>query len=118
MIDKYRDQIEAALQYGGGTHDFEDVREGVATGKMQLWPNGNSCAITEVIRYPKKRVLHVFLAGGKMSGITDMLDSAVEWGKTQGCTSMTISGRKGWKRVLARKGFEEALIVLERDFSK
>lgn len=118
MIEQYREQIEAALGYSGGTHDFADIVQGVAEGRMQLWPNGKSCAITEVTVYPKKRVLHVFLAGGTMRGVTDMLDSAIAWGKQQGCTSMTITGRKGWQRVLGKRGFNPVFVMLEKEFDR
>ena len=53
--------IEAALEYSGGTHDIVDIYEGLYKGSMQLWPNKNSCLVTEIITYPKKKVLNVFL---------------------------------------------------------
>jgi hypothetical protein len=51
-----------------------------------------------------------------MGTITDMIDAATEWGKTQGCTSMTIAGRRGWERVLAKHGYKPVMTVLERKF--
>lgn len=115
MIDlgAYRQQIEAALAYGGGTHLFEDVVEAVRDGRMQAWVNGDSIAITEIIAYPRKRVLHAFLAGGSMRGVLDMIDSAAAWGRAQGCTAFTIAGRKGWLRVLGRRGWTGTLHLME-----
>jgi hypothetical protein len=113
-IHDYRGQIERALAYSGGTHLFEDVVEGVAAGRMQMWPNGDSVAVTEIIEYPRKKVLHVFLAAGRMSDLTDMIDAAFEWGKAYGCTAMTMAGRHGWRRVLARHGWQPVLSVMEK----
>jgi hypothetical protein len=110
-----RDWIDGALQYSGGTHQFEDVFQGVISGKMQLWPAAKACAITEIIVYPNKKVLHVFLAGGDMEQIVDMQKSAEEWGRTQGCAAMTIAGRKGWARVLAEHGYKEQFVTLAKE---
>jgi len=116
IIDANRKHIEAALEYSGGSHDFQDVSDGILSGRMQLWPAEKGCAVTEIVVYPKKSVLHVFLAGGEMETIVNMIDSAVAWGKTQGCTSMTIAGRRGWERVLAKHGYKPVMTVLERNF--
>jgi hypothetical protein len=113
-----REYIEAALEYSGGTHLFEDIEAGILSGKMQLWSGPNCAAVTEVIEYPRKKVLHIFLAGGDMAGLLDMMDSAEAWGRTQGCTSLTLSGRRGWSRVLDPHGFKPVLIVMERDFGR
>lgn len=115
MIDQYREMIEAALVYSGGTHTFEDVRELVATGRAQLWPAPRGVAITEIIVYPRKRVLHIFLAAGEMDQLTDMIESAEQWGRTQGCTSLTMAGRFGWQRVLDKHGFKPVLVTMERE---
>ena len=112
-----RPWIEDALEYSGGTHTFEDVVQGIVSGRMQLWPAPRGCAVTEVVLYPKKSVLHVFLAGGEMDQILDMIDSAVEWSKGQGCNSMTIAGRHGWSRVLAKHGYKAVMTVLEKEYA-
>lgn len=115
IIDANRKHIEAALEYSGGTHDFEDVRAGVLSGKMQLWPTQNSCAVTEIVQYAKRRSLHVFLAGGDLEEILGGISSVAAWGKAQGCDAMTLSGRRGWEKVLGNHGFHATRIVMERD---
>lgn len=111
-----RKWIEDALEYSGGTHTFEDVARSIAEGRMQLWPAPRGCAVTELVQYPQKTVLHVFLAGGEMDQIIDMMDSAVQWSKTQGCGSMTVAGRHGWARVLGKYGYKPVMTVLEKEF--
>lgn len=104
--------IEAALEYSGGTHIFEDVAESILSGHMQLWSAERGCAVTEIIVYPRKKILHVFLAGGEMDQILDMQASAAIWGKAEGCTGMTIAGREGWKRVLKDYGYKPMFVTL------
>lgn len=107
--------IADALSYSGGTHEPTDVIEGILKGTMQLWPGPEACAVTEIVVYPNRKVLHVFLAAGNMEGIVDMQKSAEEWGKMQGCTAMTIAGRKGWARVLKDHGYEEKYVTLAKE---
>ena len=115
-----KDWIESALKKGGETHDFKDIVDGVLSGHMQLWMGENGCAVTEVIVYPNKKVLHVFLAGGDkgygIKQITDMHDDAMAWGILQGCDGMTVAGRKGWKKVLQSRGWSEQFTTLLKEF--
>ena len=46
-LERCRVWIEAALEYGGGTHLFEDIAEAISEGRMQLWPAKDSCIVTE-----------------------------------------------------------------------
>ena len=114
-LEEYRPQIESALAYSGGTHIFEDVVDGVVNMRMQAWVNGGSIAITEVIVFPRKKTLHGFLAAGNMREILEMVPSAAEWGRQQGCTAFTLAGRKGWQRVFGKRGWRTAFYVLETE---
>lgn len=95
-----RKWIEAALEYSSGTHEFVDVVDGVLTGKMQLWPGERGCLVTEIVSYPRKKVLHIFLAGGKLDQLLDMYDAVSAFGQMNGCDRMTLAGRPGWRKVL------------------
>lgn len=111
-IERCRPWIEAALEYTGGTHTFDDIAASIASGMMQLWPAPKGCAITEIAEYPRKKTMHIFLAGGELAQFFDMLESAEAWAKAQGCVSITASGREGWKRAL--KGWAFQSITMER----
>jgi hypothetical protein len=115
MIDltAYRPQIDAALARGGETHCFDDVVEAVRSGGMQAWVNGDTIAITEIIAYPRKKVLHCFLAGGNIDRVIEMMDSAAAWGRAHGCEAFTIAGRKGWVRALRAHGWKPTLYAME-----
>ena len=108
--------IEDALAYSGDTHDFKDIVDGVLTGHMQLWVGNEGCAVTEITRYPKKKVLHVFLAAGKMDQVLDFEQSAIEFAKANGCDAMSLAGRSGWKRVLNDHGWKEQHVALVKEF--
>lgn len=103
-LERCRDWIEAALEYSGGTHDFIDVAEGIYKGSMQLWPTPRGCIVTEIVVYPRKKVLNVFLGGGELDQILEMHEDVVAWAKAQDCKALTMHGRFGWKKPLAEYG--------------
>ena len=107
--------LEAALERANGTHTISNVVEAIATGSMQFWPAPRGCAVTEIIKYLNKKVLHVFLARGELDQIVEMDGSAAEFARMNGCTAMTIAGRKGWAKVLKDKGYKEAFTVLAKE---
>lgn len=111
-IEDYRKHIEPALAYSGGTHDWQDIVEGVASSKMQLWCNEDAAAITELVCYPRKKVLNVFLAGGDMTQLLEMLESAKAWAKLEGCDGIMMSGRRGWLRVLKDHGWSDQFATM------
>jgi hypothetical protein len=114
-IDRCRPWIEAALQYSGGTHTFDDVADMIATGRLQLWPAMHGCLVTEIVDYPQKRVFNVFLAGGTLAQLFDMDPDVVTWARAMGCTAATLHGRRGWTRALTELGWRETLTTMEKD---
>ena len=105
-LERCRPWIEAALEYSGGTHNFEDVAEGIIQGNMQLWPSPRGCIVTEIGVYPRKKVLNVFLGGGKLDQLLDMHNDVTAWAKSYGCEALTITGRFGWKKPLKAHGWK------------
>lgn len=114
-LERCRPWIEAALEFSGGTHDSDDVAYAIINSKMQLWPAKDGCLVTELLQYPKKKVLHIFLAGGKLEALTDMHDAVMQWSKAQGCTALTLSGRKGWVRALEKFNWKPTLVALTKE---
>ena len=105
-LARCRPYIEDALQYCNGTHEFEDIVKGIAESKMQFWPAPRGCMITEIVVYPRKKVLNIFLAGGELNQLKEMNDDMTVWAKQQGCTGGTMSGRVGWRKVLEPMGWK------------
>jgi hypothetical protein len=116
-LETYRKWIEAALERSGGTHTFEDIAAGIASGHMQLWPAAMACAVTQIVVYPRKKVLHVFLAAGDLEQITNAIADVEAWGRAQGCASLTMNGRFGWQRVLNKRGWSPTMVIMERSLS-
>lgn len=108
--------IEAALEYSQGTHTADDVLEQISTGELQLWPGQNSVVVTQIITFPRKKVLHIFLAGGNQKELKEMDPYVVQWAKDQGCTALTFTGRLGWARSEMRDiGFELTHVMMSKE---
>jgi len=91
-----------ALEYSNGTHSLEDVAMALYKDEMQFWPGINTAIVTEIITHPKQKSIHVFLAAGDMDEVIRILPFVEKHGKMEGCTQMTMTGRKGWEKVMSK----------------
>lgn len=108
--------LEAALEYSGGTHGIEDIAAGVKEGRFQLWPAPKAAVITEIIVYPRLKALNYFLAGGDLDELKAMRPYIELWGKQNGCTRVTLAGRKGWQKTFLRdEGYEPKWFILSKE---
>jgi hypothetical protein len=116
QLERLRHHVEAALEYSGGTHNFDDVAEMVEQNRLQLWPAKDSVVLTEIIVYPRLKNLHYFLAGGDLDELSRMRPLIESWGKSVGCTRVTLAGRRGWaKTFLKDEGYSPQWAVLAKD---
>jgi hypothetical protein len=116
QLERLRHHVEAALEYSGGTHHFADVRKMVEQNKLQLWPAVNSVVLTEIIVYPRLKNLHYFLAGGDLDELSRMRPMIESWGKSIGCTRVSLAGRRGWaKTFLKDEGYSPQWTVLAKE---
>lgn len=115
-LEPYAEDLQKALDLGGEAYTIQDIEDMIATGKAQMWPGETSIIITEIINYPRAKHLHLFLAGGNLEELESMLPEIIEWGKTQNCDRVSLSGRRGWERSFLREmGFKPTLVIMEKE---
>lgn len=115
QLERLRHHVEAALEYSGGTHAFDDIVEMVKKEQLQVWPATQSIVLTEIIVYPKLKNLHYFLAGGDLDELSRMRPMIESWGKSLGCTRVSLAGRRGWaKTFLKDEGYSPQWTVLAK----
>jgi hypothetical protein len=68
--------------------------------------------IAEKVVHPQHAVLHCFLAGGELQSILDKKHEIMEIGRHLGCKYMSISGRRGWERVLESEGWSHLYSIM------
>lgn len=97
--------VEEALSHSNGLYTYEDVLSCVRSGELQVWAGlKKSFLITEVVQYPRDKVLVGFLAGGDLEELLDIMPHTFAWAKHVGCTHALLHGRKGWERVFSKIG--------------
>lgn len=108
--------LENALAIDG-THSLEDVHTALAEGKAQLFACATGACVTEVVQTPRKKYLRVWLAGGDMAAMRELHPQVMAYGRSQGCTSVVMHGRKGWERTFLTReeGWRPALVTFERE---
>jgi hypothetical protein len=116
-FDRCKPWIAAALEYAGGTHDIEHIREAVLRGDLQLWAGNGSAIVTEIENYPRMRVLNFFLAGGNLEELELMTPGIEQWAKEKwGCSAAKLAGRQGWQRTFLRdRGYKPHYVVMTRE---
>lgn len=121
MINVYEEfkrlspHIEAALEYTKGTHSIDDIWSGIVEGRFQFWPGEQSAIVTDIEVYPKRRVMHIFLAGGELEELLEMEKAVEAYAHTIGCNSMSISGRRGWLKVFQDDGWQEVCTTIAKE---
>ena len=107
-------KMQAALDRAGNTHTIQDVYEMCLKGDAQWWADGESVIVTEIVQFPRKRVLTCLLAAGRLMEIDAMVPKIETWAKTQGIDMVMISGRHGWSRFFSGRLYEEFSVNLRK----
>ena len=115
-LSRCRKWVEDALEYSGGSHNFDDVVESVLKGEMQLWPGVKSAIVTSLNSSPRKKTCTFFLAGGDLGELKQMSKTVEDWAKRQSCDGTVIIGRPGWAKAMKDFGYESSHIVLSKEF--
>jgi len=103
------DYLQAALDRSPGNYTIEDVKRMIRSNDVRLWPNHKSAAVTEEVK-----AFNIWLAGGDMGELFEMLDAAEAEHRARGFDQVTISeARKGWKRVLKARGYVERVVLVK-----
>lgn len=110
--------ISAALPYSGGTHTVDDVVNGIAEGRLQLWQADGSLAVTQVRQYPQLTAVCIVLAAGDLGEIWSVLEPRIEaFARDIGATRIEALGRMGWLKSAASHGYGSPRICMHRDLA-
>ncbi len=106
-----RELIASALEYDP-SYSVDDVLSEVDSGHAQLCYAGESLVVTNIVERPQARVFHIWIAAGDLDELMEQLYPKLEqFAREQGCTAMSVSGRRGWIRKLKSHEFEETATV-------
>lgn len=94
---------------------LDAVRAEIDAGRAVFWPMAKSAVVTQVLEYPKARVLRIWLAGGDLEEIKYFLPAADNYARSVGCSEIEVEGRLGWERVLT--GYEKRRVILVKELT-
>ncbi|HYM31802.1 MAG TPA: hypothetical protein VEU47_10905 [Candidatus Cybelea sp.] len=100
---------------------FEATEADVLAIRQLLWVafDGTdcvACATTAIDHTPARKLCRITSASGVNTKLWDRFMPMVEaYARNEGCASLRVEGRKGWKRVL--KDFDEPWIVLNKELA-
>ena len=106
-----RTPLLKALRGAGDCYTVGDVADGILRGNFQYWHTENAGIVTEVISYPRKKVLVYFLVLGKLDECLGMQPEIEAFARKCGCSAVTCAGRDGWDKILPRHGFRKLWTV-------
>lgn len=114
-FDRWRDVMAKALaRHGYATVD--DIFKQCATTEKVFFESGKAFAVVDVIDYPRERRLLILLAGGNDMESIDELEPVIrEFGQAIGATKAVFVGRRGLKRVMAKRGWKEPFVYMEKE---
>ena len=114
-FDQAATLLEPAVNRGYGSMVLADYRAWVLDGTMQLWRGPGYAAVTEVVNYPRSRVVIVHLAGGELDALVDADGELDKFARVVEATGIEIIGRRGWVRALRDRGYTEAAVHLYKE---
>jgi len=93
------------------TWSVEDVVEGLNSGRYLLWGVGketkNLFVMTELVQEKLGQSVHIVLGGGQIyPESVDHISLIENYAKQIGATSVVVIGRLGWRKFLAKNGYE------------
>ena len=98
-----------------GTYNWSDVVENVKQGRWFLLALPNSALLIEFLQYPKKRVLYVLAAGGKLEEILKTENDVISIAKEMNCSSIEVRGRLGFEKIAKQfKGWKKQYTVISK----
>jgi hypothetical protein len=91
------------------------VVDALLSGRFQMFQTEEAIIITEIVVYPRKRTLHVFVAAGELEAVMALQPAVEAFARGAGCTAMTTTARKGFLRVLPGYGWRPSHVTFTRN---
>jgi hypothetical protein len=105
-----------ALEHSGNEYTVDDVLKEIQDDHAIFYPTKKGASVFRIARYPRKRMLRIWLAGGDMgSSIDSILEAAEYHAAEHECDGIEVLGRRGWERVLKPYGYEHKRVMLIKE---
>lgn len=108
--DELNRRLQRALRLAGDTHTLDDIKKEISAGRFQVFSEGDSFVLTEVVQEPQQKYMNVFLAVGDLS-VVNLIPKMEAFAEQAGCSWIQTLGRPGWKSVLPDYGWQPTHVL-------
>jgi len=89
-------RAEAHLARAGGFYSFADIISAIDEGRMQSFAEGESWAVTQIIDFPRRRMVDVVLLVGNKKDFAALTKQVEDFAVRQGIDCIHGTPRKGF----------------------
>lgn len=112
--------IEEAVKYCDGKWTALDVLEAIQKQEAQLFlvvdQSIHAAVVTQIQKYPSKKVLTILFLGGRgMPEWVHLVSEIERWAKELECDSLEVWGRYGWGKIL---GWKKTSTVISKNIAR
>lgn len=129
--DTVRDSVCRAMKHSDCSMEGDDFRDELIEGNCQLWllvENAKEIVghgITQIIQYPRKRVLRILTFEGKggeqgmvaMKLWNQFYDDIEDFGMKRGCDHVEAQTRAGMARTLKKYGWNDQYHIVTKEIN-
>jgi hypothetical protein len=102
----YHRHLGRVLDRMGAVYVVNDILTAIAKGRMQSFAENDSWAVTQVINYPRARVLEILIAIGDLAQCRKLHDRILQYADDNDIGLIQAYGRRGWIGDAAKRGWK------------
>jgi hypothetical protein len=108
--------LRTALLRDGGHYTVADVMQALQRGEAQIITSdaNDAFVLTEVLSFPRHRALRIWVAGGRLQSLLELVPQVDELAREEGCAELLALGRPGWLRMAERHGWSPQSLLFRR----
>lgn len=114
-IAPWQNHIKRILNTFDNYMTFNDVYKECIECRKLIFENGKAFAIVSIAEHPQERYLFIQFAGGSMEGIDELDPVIYKFGQTVGATKAVFIGRKGFAKIMIKRGWKQKFVYLEKE---
>ena len=89
-------RLAKVLDQMGGVYLVSDILAAIAEGKMQSFAEGDTWAVTQVVDYPRVRMLEIIAVVGEHEEFRKLHARILQYARDNDIGLIQAYGRRGW----------------------
>jgi hypothetical protein len=107
-------KFDKVVKLGYDMFNFEEIMDGIETGKFQSFAHGDTWVVTRVYDYPRTRILDVLFIVGNREDFVPLDDAVTEFAQKIGADRITATARRGFEDYMLY-GWKKTAVVYQKE---